>query len=221
MRQRLLAQIQARLSRFATSQDPDAVLSQDALRQVTELLHAVADPATDLEIANAAGWLYWYRYLTLESGEDQQDLALALALLAPVYQERPDAVPDELRQYFMENPATGLARPEAMVAHAVELLAQTLSTGDPGALSTAIDLLQWALAATPADEPVRLGYLSNLAGALQIRFARTGTSADLDQALEVGEQAVAAAPAEDPNRAKYLSNLGHALQARLGVALLQ
>ena len=98
-RQRLLAQVRARLERFDMDHDPAIVLAPEAVAELTALLETIADadPAADLEIAQAAGWLHWCRYLVLESGDDQEDLDEALALFAPVYRTRPNAVPDQVR----------------------------------------------------------------------------------------------------------------------------
>ena len=51
-------------------------------------------------------------------------------------------------------------------------------------------------------------YLSNLGGALQVRFGRTGAVEDLDRAIDVGRQAVDATPGDHPNRPGYPANLG-------------
>jgi tetratricopeptide (TPR) repeat protein len=211
-RQRLLAPVRARLERFGVDHDPATVLDPEAVAELTALLETVPDPAADLEIAHAAGWLHWCRYLVLEPGDDQEDLADALALFAPVYRTRPDAVPDQVRTHFGRLAASD--DPQAAADRAAALLQETLRTGDRAALDTAIGLLQQAVAASPADHPDRAAMLSNLGGALQRRFERTGDLADLDAAITAGQQAVAASPADHPGRAGRLSNLGLALRIR-------
>ena len=99
-RERLLALVRARLARFGVDHDPATVLDPEAVAELTALLETVPDPAADLEIAYEAGWLHWLRCLVLDPGDDQQDLAGALALFVPVYQTRPDAVPDQVRTHF-------------------------------------------------------------------------------------------------------------------------
>jgi hypothetical protein len=214
MRERQLARVLARLQRFFNDQDPTAVLDPEAVAEVEALVATVPDPTADVEIAYAAGWLHWARYLVLDVGDDQQDLAAALALFASVYQSDPDAVPDQVRALFDENRSVSPDTPEAQAAHAVTLLGEVLRTGDRAALNAAIDLLRQALAATPTDHPDRAGYLSNLGGALQTRFERTGAQTDLDAAIDAGRAAVAATPTDHPDRAGYLSNLGGALRIR-------
>ena len=211
-RQRLLGQVRARLERFGADHNPTTVLDPEGIAEVTALLELVQDPAADLAIAHAAGWLHWCRYLVLGTGEDQEDLADALALFAPVYRTRPDAVPDEVRTHFGRLAVSG--DPQAAADRAVTLLEETLRTGDRAALDTAIDLLRHAVEASPADDPDRATYLSNLGGALQIRFEQTGDLADLDTAIDLLRRAWEASPADDPDRATYLSNLGCAVQGR-------
>ncbi len=82
-RRRLLERVRARLDRFGEDRDPGVVLSAEAEGEVSALLEAAEDPAADLEVAHAAGWLHWARYLVLKPGDDQQDLAAALSLFAP------------------------------------------------------------------------------------------------------------------------------------------
>src|SRR5829696_203452 len=100
MRERLLAAVHARLARFSRDNDIDAVLSQDALKDVAGLLATVPVSATDLEVLHAAGWLHWCRYISLNPGDNEQDLAAALHLFAPLYQQYRDAIPDPVRQYL-------------------------------------------------------------------------------------------------------------------------
>ena len=157
-------------------------MDPEAVAELTALLETVPDPAADLEIAYAAGWLHWCRYLVLDPGDDQQDLADALALFVPVYQTRPDAVPDQVRTHFGRLAASG--DPQALAGRAVTLLQETLRTGDRAALDAAIDLLGQAVAATPADHPGRAAMLTNLGVALRTRFERTGDRTDLDAAVD-------------------------------------
>src|SRR5215472_3199238 len=122
-RQRLLAQVRARLERFGAGRDPATVLGPEALAELTALFGMVPDPAADVEIAHAAGWLHWYRCLVLAPGDGQQDLADALALFAPVYQTCPDTVPSQLRTHLGRLAASD---PQALADRAVTLLQETL-----------------------------------------------------------------------------------------------
>ena len=209
-RRRLLAQVKARLDRVGT--DPATVLDPEAVAELTALLDTVPDPTADVEIAHAAGWLYWFRYHALNPGDDEQDLANALAWFMPVYQTLPDLVPAQVRTNFDLLAAADDA--QALADRAVTLLDQTLRTADRAALNTAIDLLRQALEASPADYPARDGWLSNLGVALRIRFERTGDRADLDEAIDAGRQALEASTADHSARSAMLSNLGLALRTR-------
>jgi hypothetical protein len=196
-RRLLLTQVRARLERFGADHDPATVLDPEATTALTALLEVVPDPAADLAVAHAAGWLHWLRYLALDPGADQQDLTAALTLLQPVYQARPDSVPEQVCTHFSkdwrppsDNPKTKtwlrriVTRLEgAWARRAAADLEETLRTGDPAALTTAIGLLGQALAATPTDHPDRARYLSSLGTALHSRFGRTGSMMDLDGAV--------------------------------------
>src|SRR5579859_7704527 len=102
-RERLLAQVRARLDRFNADRNPATILDAAAVDEAHALLDLVPDPAADLEAAYVAGWLHWSRYLVLETGHDQEDLAAALTWFAPLYESRPDVIPEEVRAYFEEN----------------------------------------------------------------------------------------------------------------------
>ncbi|EIV92687.1 hypothetical protein FraQA3DRAFT_2296 [Frankia sp. QA3] len=136
--------------------------------------------------------MHWERYLVLDPGEDQDDLAAALDLFAPVYQALPDAVPDQIRTFFNEDRPSTSDPAQAGADGAVDLLEKTLRTGGPAALNTAIDLLHQVVDATPGYHPGRAMMLFDLdlALALQARFERSGQLADLDAAVTAGQEAV-------------------------------
>jgi hypothetical protein len=50
-RERLLAQVRARLDRFFSDRNPAAVLDPEVVAEVTALLETLPDPAADLEVA--------------------------------------------------------------------------------------------------------------------------------------------------------------------------
>src|SRR5664280_1575852 len=151
MRERRLADVRARVERFFAGKDPAVVLDPAAVAEVAALLDAASDPTADLEVAHAAGWLHWCRYLVLDPGADQQDLSAALRLLAPVYRAQPDAVPDQVRAHFDADRPDLLGDPEVMAGRAVGLLQHALRAGGCGELDGAVALLRQALDATPAD----------------------------------------------------------------------
>jgi hypothetical protein len=126
-RERLLALVRARVQRFAASGDPGTVLAPEAVPELTALLAAVPDPAADFEVAYAAGWLRWDRYLVLDPYGDG-DLGAALTLFLPVYRERPDAVPADVRIHFGRLDAS--AEPLAVAQRGFVLFREALGTGD-------------------------------------------------------------------------------------------
>ena len=207
MRQRLLALVRARVERFGVDHDPATVLDPEALAELTALLETVPDPAADLEITNAAGWLRWWRYRALDPGGNQQELADALALFVPVYQVRPDAVPHQVRTYFGRLAAND---PQVVADRAASLLEETLSTGNPADLDAVIDASRQVAAATLTGHPGHAKSLSTLGFALATRFSWTGNQADLDAAIDASLQAVAVTP----GHAGYRSNLSVALIVR-------
>ena len=77
MREQLLAAVQARLVRFTEDRDVDATLSGEALSDVTSLLAATPQPAADLEVLHAAGWLHWYRSPTSSTNRPTAMLSCA------------------------------------------------------------------------------------------------------------------------------------------------
>ncbi len=87
-------------------------------------------------------------------------------------------------------------------------------TGDPDKLNLAIDGLRRMLESVPDRDPELAAVLSNLCGALRVRFDRTGDPADLDAAIIAGQDAVRATPPGHPRRPVRLSNLGLALRTR-------
>jgi len=214
IRDRVLALVHVRLERFAESQDPAVVLDATALAEVAALLDETPRSAADLEVALAAGLVHWCRYLVLDQGEDERDLAAALELLEPVYHARPGMLPDKVREFFDSEKMAGPVDHEGVARRGVGLLHKAQSTGSMSDLSESIDLLRQVLAAGPDVNLDRAALLSILSAALQTRFDWSGRLADLDEAVTASREAVAATSASHPERAAMLSNLGAALGTR-------
>ncbi|MDG4767425.1 CHAT domain-containing protein [Solwaraspora sp. WMMD406] len=87
--------------------------------------------------------------------------------------------------------------------------------GRPADLDEALATATEAVTSTPADDPDRAGYLSNLAGVLRVKARYADDPADLDRAIELVSEAVTATAAERPVRAAILDNLGMAVARRL------
>jgi tetratricopeptide (TPR) repeat protein len=85
-------------------------------------------------------------------------------------------------------------------------------------LETAVELLQEAVANTPAGDPDIGARLTNLAIALRNRqLRRRGGRGDLDRAVAAFEQALASTPDSAPDAAALHANLGNVLHQRFDV----
>jgi tetratricopeptide (TPR) repeat protein len=219
-RDRLLAALRTRLQRFSTTEDAQVVLDHDALGEVTALISIA--PPNDLEAAQAAGLLHWFRYLVLPAGEDQEDLQQAFLHFAPVYTAYPDAVPEPLQQLLRQAgfvPETGTPATEAgqWTDQAGDFLYRYQRTGQPADLEEAIGLFRKAVMSSQENDPDHAAYLNNLGSALRDRFQHTAEEPDLEEAIVVFRRAVEASREDDcSDHAAYLSNLGGALRVRFG-----
>ncbi len=212
MRAHRLSQVRSRVDRFLATRAPEVVLTSDALGEVVDLLCSVPDPVEDVEVAQAAGWLFWLRFAARGTVDGEAELMVALDLLAPLYLSGGGAgVPDLIGELFDDKPP---AEPDGVVVLAKLGRAQyreTLENADEVALSRSVDLLRRAVAVAGSDHPDYARCLTNLGSALLTRFERAELPADLEEAIELSRAAVAATRPDEPARATYLSNLGNAL----------
>ncbi|WP_371551505.1 CHAT domain-containing protein [Streptomyces sp. NBC_00554] len=202
MRDQRLAAVEARLQLIDQSHDLSPVLEPEAHREAQEL--AENHSAGDLEAQFTLGRFHWYRYHALPEGEDQADLTAAVEAFTVCFAAGIAGLPEPLLPLLAD----------AAAPLAVRMFQNALVSPSMDRLSAVADLWQRIVQATPVDHPERAGRLSNLGGALQVRFERTGVQGDLDTAIAVGREAVTAIPVDHPDRARMLSNLGGALQAR-------
>src|ERR1022692_94102 len=96
------------------------------------------------------------------------------------------------------------SHPDAWDDAAVRLVAQWITTSDPGLLNAAITLLRHAVDAGSGD---RSRYLSHLGSALSYRHQLAGDADSLRAAIDAHREALAGAP----DRPAFMSNLGEAL----------
>ena len=214
MRTRWLAEVRGRVDRFNRERETAAVLSSDALGDALSLVCSVPDPLADIEVAQAAGWLFWSRFAARASDEGEPDLSTALDLLAPVYQRHPEGLPTLICELFDRDPPTGTDSATVLARLGRMLYREALGTGDTAALERAVDLLRRAVAAAGTGHPGRVRCLANLGSVLLTRFETAGSPADLEEAIELGRASVAGTAPDHPDRAMYLSNLGNALLTR-------
>ncbi len=208
--------LQDRIRRFRRTGDPAEVLTAQALIEVAEMLGEAGQKPEGADLCTA-GWLHWYRYLSLDPDrDDPTDLMVAYSLFENVYRLEPQSVPDELRDHFDHDPPTGgNVSPAALLGScAARLLEQARHDRNPVVLDAAVEHLARSATICPEGHPDWAGALSNLCYALRLRYGRTGAPADLDAAVAAGQRAAAAFPSAHPERPGALSNLGNALSAR-------
>ncbi|WP_411080948.1 CHAT domain-containing protein [Streptomyces sp. cmx-18-6] len=209
-RGRQLAAGRALIQRVAAEDDPSAGLSPEVLNQAVRLTELVRKNPRDLDVRLAAGWLHWLRHQALPVGERQADFSAAVMMLIPCFIEGVGPLPEPLTPVLAD----------ACAPHAAELVQQALvsTDPDPGVVQGILELWRRIADGVPAAHRHRTMYLSNLSGALMLRFSRTSSVADLDEAIAVGRRAAGSRQTADhPDRAMALSNLGNALCSRFEV----
>jgi tetratricopeptide (TPR) repeat protein len=213
MRGELLTRLIARLETFKTTQDPEAVTCDEAIKLAQQLWDSVDNPATDLEIMTALGWLSWYRYLSLPKAVGYGDHLMAETHFALAFRDHPEALPHEIRKRFDSIGPNHQNRLMVLSRRGMQLLDQALETGDLATLEAAIATTEEVVARIGAADINRTVALSRLGNTLIARYERTGQLPDLDRAIELWEEALAI-PGGGQKRAKMLFNLGNALLAR-------
>ncbi|MGI5202500.1 CHAT domain-containing protein [Spirillospora sp. CA-108201] len=214
VRTRLLAQVRDRVDRFNAERDAALVLEPGALGDAVDLVCSVPDPTDDVEVAQAAGWLFWLRFAARLPAEGEPDLTAALELLKPVYLRVPAGVPPQIREVFADGPP---APPDGgtLLAHLGRMLYRgTLASQDADALDRAVGLFRLAAGATGPGHAEYGRCRTNLSSALLTRFERAGAPPDLEESIAFGRAAVDGAGPGEPDRATHLSNLGNALLTR-------
>jgi tetratricopeptide (TPR) repeat protein len=207
----------------AIANDPAGLLTEEAVREARQLA-AVIDAKPDVKAAWVLGMFHWLRYISLDDGEDLEDYIAAVRLLAPVYDEDPDAVPPQLhKRYELIRGRDGPQPPDPIElnSRARNLLSRYQRDGELPLLTEAVALFRAALAAEQAEaaeegedaedgEESRLAWRkSSLGAGLRMLFNRAGDPDLLAEAVSLHREAVAAAA--DDERAGCLSNLAAAL----------
>lgn len=201
MKERLLAELDARIARHASG-DSSGVLDEHTLDLVTELAALGAPDAGSLVRVAA---LHLSRYQALPAEQGEIDLRLARAVYTKLHTVDPRLVPARVREFF------GLASPHDS---GVALMREYVQTGEHGRLERAISLFRQEVLENQAD---RTGSMQVLGTALLRRYERTGRPADLDEAVVLGRTILAATPATPaghPARAERAAWLSAALRLR-------
>ncbi|MGQ4399240.1 CHAT domain-containing protein [Streptomyces hayashii] len=196
-----MAAIRKRIAAFGESRDPD-LLTCPAADAERAGLAAAADPATDVESRSTLGVLHWLRHLVMD--RDPDELATAVALLRPLCETAPEAVPEALRRH----PALSAAPvPQSAFDH----LKAYRADGDLARLHEAVRLLR--LSATEGGTGERAAALADLGAALQMTADHTSGTDTLDEALDCCREAVELTPRSHPSHTGRLANLAQALAA--------
>jgi hypothetical protein len=174
MRERLLADLDARIARHADG-DSSGVLDDQALAVITELAAGTPDAGSLTRVAA----LHLCRFEALPPELGKSDLRLAQAIYTNLHTVDPRLVPKDVRERF------GLSSPRE---DGVARLREYEQTGLIDQLERAISLFRQEVLENQANAEA----LSNLATALRRRFKRTGQRADLDEAIRLGRAAVEA-----------------------------
>jgi len=203
--------------------DAAGLLTEEAVREARELA-AVIDAKPDVKAAWVLGMFHWLRYISLDDDEDLADYVAAVRLLAPVYDDDPDAVPAQLRKrYELIRAQDGPPPPDPIElnSRARSLLTRYRRGGELPLLTDAVAQFRAALEAEQTeaagqgedaedDEESRVAWRkSNLGATLRMLFNRVGDSDLLTEAIGLHSEAVAAAAGDD--RPECLSNLAAAL----------
>lgn len=170
MRERLLADLDARIARHAVG-DSSGVLDEQALAVVAEL--TAADPDAGSLTRVAAVHLCRYEALPPELG--RVDLRLARAVYTSLHTVDPRLVPRDVRELF------GLTSPRETGR---ERLREYERTGRPDQLERAISLFRQEVLEHEGSAEAR----ADLAAALRRRFELTGARTDLDEAVRLAPE---------------------------------
>lgn len=198
MRERLLADLDARIARHAGG-DSSGVLDEQALALVTELATS-GDP--DAGSLGRVAALHLCRYEALPPEHGATDLRLAHALYTKLHTVDPRLVSPQVREFF------GLASPRDS---GVALMREYEQTSRPEHLERAISLFRQEVLEQQTDQGTSL---HSLGMALLRRFEQSGQQADLEEAIVRGRAAVAATPAGHPMHAVRASWVSAALRLR-------
>ncbi|OIK28696.1 CHAT domain-containing protein [Streptomyces malaysiense] len=230
---RALAAVRQRIAEFGETRDPGLLTCPEADTDRAALV-AATDLEADAGSRSALGVLHWLRHLVLN--RDPDELARAVALLAPLCESAPDLVPEPLRRHpaLSRSPVPEPAFPAAPESAFGHLDAYRAG-GDPARLHEAVRLLRRSVArasaagkaeagpdtradaATAAGAGERATALANLGAALLMLADHTGEGDTLggilDEALACCREAVKLTPRSGSARPGRLANLAQALAA--------
>ncbi|WP_329077031.1 CHAT domain-containing protein [Streptomyces niveus] len=193
-RERLLAAVADRVTRVNQHGDGTLLFGAGADAELGALLRG-CDLRTDMEARYVAGWLFWFRCVSLGEGKGAEEGSSAGMLLYPVWARDRNAVPAELATLWAAQP------PE--------------SWPDPANADGPEEWSLVCLAATAAGQGRQLpGAPPEMAKAFELAGARSDVTRA--QAIGAGRLAVLATDDDDPERAVRVGWLSEAVAAAAG-----
>lgn len=190
-RERLLTAVAERLARVDQHGDQTLLFGAGADAELGALLRG-CDLRTDMEARYVAGWLFWYRCVSLGEGQGAEEGSCAGMLLFPVWARDRDAVPPELAGFWAAQPPA--------------------SWPDPANADGPEEWSVVCLAATAAGQGRQLpGAPAEMAKVFEL----AGATPDMirAQAIGAGRLAVLATDDDDPERAERVGWLSEAVAA--------
>lgn len=199
--------LEGALREFEASADI-SILDNKAVQQTAARVLADHSRRTGTSLPDrlqtAAGWVYWYRFLFLPSGETDEDFANATTLLERAAASKPDLMPAALQAALADK--DGLAADG--IGSAIAALIHQIQHGTaPQLIGHLISRLAGAARTAPRSVGIILtGYIGI---AHDIAYHLTGEPLSLDLALESLRTALAAEP-PDGRRGVFARTLGDA-----------
>jgi tetratricopeptide (TPR) repeat protein len=170
---------------------------------------AMALTTADSRASLVVGWYHWRRQ------GSPIDLAAAVALFGPLADAYPNALPEQLRSLFHDDP--GLASPGARHAarRAVTLLDVALRAASPPLVNACVSTLENAVSRLEAEAPAAVpDVLLDLAKALFHRYELLRDPVDLDRMVVCARTAVSLTDLDAPERPVRTSVLATTLSKR-------
>ncbi len=210
----LVDAVSRRVRRCVDEKTAAAVLTDEAIRDVTALLAATPPPdgtpqsAARLAAVAAVALTDWFRSTALVGEAWQTAMFRAVSLFAVLQPLDADLVPAHVAATLASIPPDQVAIIQINAGAALQ--AQFLGGSQLGLLEWSTALYTDALRRLSPDHPERLPLLVNLASAQRLRVDTTADRGAADLAVTYSRQAVALAPAQPT----VLAALSAALQQR-------
>jgi hypothetical protein len=206
--------VRARITRYTSSGDTQAILEPAAARDAEQLLALVPDPGQDIDVCYAVGCLYWCRWVEQGNGQDTPDFQRTIDLMIHVHRDEPDLVPRMLADMFdRTGHTTGALRAGAASNEGNRLFEEHGRTGDRATLEEAIALLRQAAHSPDTDPDRQLGNAMAFSLALHQAVQLDGDPRVADELIDWLDDVLADEP---PDPADFLGLLVSALTYRFG-----